>query len=92
IRILKLCKGSGVMPIICDLNITLLDDHPPYEALSYAWGDPKITIAITVRGVTSPATENLFDFLNSLRSLTADRFLWADAICIDQTNKKKKIY
>ncbi|KAF2795034.1 hypothetical protein K505DRAFT_324342 [Melanomma pulvis-pyrius CBS 109.77] len=92
IRILKVRKGSGVMPIICDLNVASLDDHPHYEALSYVWGDPKVTRDITVGGVNFTATANLFDFLHSLRSPTADRYLWADAICIDQTNEEEKIY
>lgn len=80
------------MPIVCDLNVASLDDLPTYEALSYTWGDPKITTAITVEGVGFLATENLFDFLSSLRSPTADRFLWADAICIDQKNNEEKIH
>ena len=28
------------------LEIVSLDDNPRYEALSYAWGDPKITSTI----------------------------------------------
>ena len=80
------------MPIVCDLNIASLEDHPRYEALSYTWGDPGITAAITVGGEEFLATKNLFDFLHSLRSPIADRFLWVDAICIDQTSEKEKFH
>jgi hypothetical protein len=92
IRILKLHRGSGGTPLICDLNIASLDDNPSYEVLSYVWGDAKVTQSIIVGGVGFLATRNLFDFLCSLRSPTEDRFLWADAICIDQTNDMEKVH
>lgn len=91
-RILKLLKGTGTMPIICDISVESLDDNPFYEALSYVWGDDKITKDIIVRGVTISVTVNLFEFLSVLRSPTTDKPVWADAICIDQTNDKEKTH
>ncbi|PVH93757.1 HET-domain-containing protein, partial [Periconia macrospinosa] len=91
-RIMKLLKGNGTMPIICDISVESLDDNPFYEALSYVWGDDKITKDIIVRGVTISVTVNLFKFLSVLRSPTTDKLIWADAICIDQTNDKEKTH
>lgn len=90
IRILNLHKGSDDMPIICSLEVASLDDSPYYETLSYVWGDPNDTKSITVNGITFNATANLFGFLHCLRLPTADRCIWADAICIDQQNDKEK--
>jgi hypothetical protein len=67
-----------------------LDDNPDYETLSYVWGDSRHTKSITVGGEIFNATDNLFDFLGCLRQPTAVRFLWADAICIDQINDDEK--
>ncbi|MCJ1291682.1 hypothetical protein MMC34_003227 [Xylographa carneopallida] len=132
------------------LRIVSLDENHPYEALSYVWGDPKITAPIQLRSVhqrsinviasiplsshlsnlsvaqtfnieeskpsvmelatnvissgthkvqvsahsdlsdtcTSewPVTTNLETAMKYLRHEFAERILWIDAICIDQSN------
>ncbi|XTI82840.1 HET-domain-containing protein [Cenococcum geophilum] len=90
IRILKLHKGADDSPITCRLQIVSLDDNPEYETLSYVWGDPEKTKSIIIGGEIFNATENLVDFLHCLRQRIADRFLWVDAICIDQSNVEEK--
>src|SRR5271154_5593478 len=90
IRILKLHRGANDSPITCSLQVASLDDNLEYETLSYVWGDPKKTKPITVGGEIFNATDNLVDFLGCLRQQTAVRFLWADAICIDQGNAEEK--
>ncbi|ORY01567.1 heterokaryon incompatibility protein-domain-containing protein [Clohesyomyces aquaticus] len=92
IRVLILQKGTGNMPIICDMSVVSLDADPYYEVLSYVWGDPKEIRSMAVRGVAFNATVNLFDFLHCLRLPNEDRFVWADAICIDQLNDVEKSY
>lgn len=92
IRVLNLHKGSDDMPIVCSLKVASLDDDPYYESLSYVWGDFKDTRSLTVDGVAFNATANLFNFLRCLRLPTADRYIWADAICIDQSNNEEKNY
>ncbi|PWY63130.1 hypothetical protein BO83DRAFT_457154 [Aspergillus eucalypticola CBS 122712] len=39
-RLLELHPGGGEEEIRCDIHIHSLDDCPPYEAMSYTWGDP----------------------------------------------------
>jgi hypothetical protein len=92
IRVLHLKKGSGTMPIVCDLAVVSLDADPDFEVLSYVWGDPKATRRITVGGVAFNATVNLYDFLHCLRLPNEDRCVWADAACIDQSNDVEKSY
>lgn len=65
-----------------------------YEALSWRWGDEKNTgFAITIRknGITyqKKVSETLGLALKYLRG-PADRILWIDAICIDQTDTDER--
>ncbi|KAF1359795.1 HET-domain-containing protein, partial [Lizonia empirigonia] len=89
IRILRLCRGTGSAPIKCELLVVSLDDNPYYEVLSYVWGDHKNTRRIQVDGTRFDATVNLFDFLHSLRSSSRDKYIWADAICINQSSEEE---
>jgi hypothetical protein len=74
-----------------------------YEALSYAWGDPTINQGILkVRVSTSEDDEmvteiqavrigeNLTAALHHLRHATKSRYLWVDAICINQRSNAEK--
>jgi hypothetical protein len=90
IRILELQKGCGDEQLICNLSVADLDERPNYEVLSYVWGDPKDTEEIMVAGVPFQATTNLANFLRCLRLPDRDRLVWADAICIDQSNAEEK--
>ncbi|MCJ1287260.1 hypothetical protein MMC26_006608 [Xylographa opegraphella] len=38
------------------LHIVSLDENPHYEALSYVWGDPKVTAPIQIRSVQGKST------------------------------------
>jgi len=77
--------------IQCSLfTYTLLDlgERPHlYEALSYVWGDPKDVEEITISGLEIKVTRNLHTALRRLRDHYFERFLWVDAVCIDQGNK-----
>ncbi|KAI0552267.1 HET-domain-containing protein, partial [Xylaria curta] len=71
----------------------LIDDPPPYEALSYVWGseDDKQPIQIANQAnVTLHVTRNLAVALRSLRIVDQPRDIWVDAICIDQTNNNER--
>jgi hypothetical protein len=62
----------------------------PYEALSYVWGDATMRADVYCNGQLISVTPNLYDALNRLRLLQESRFIWADAICIDQSNSAEK--
>ncbi|MCJ1436819.1 hypothetical protein MMC27_006201 [Xylographa pallens] len=138
------------------LHIVSLDENPDYEALSYVWGDPKVTTPIQLRSVhqqsttriatvplsdhsfglgvaqalefkdlqlpvtelatyavssgahetqgsslsgvgdiyTSewPVTTNLAAAMRYLRHESAERVLWCDSLCIDQSNIEERNY
>lgn len=71
--------------IRCTLAEVSLDRKPRYEALSYAWGLPKDERQILVNGRIVTVRENLYQALVHLRK-DKDRFLWIDALCINQQN------
>ncbi|EDN99886.1 hypothetical protein SS1G_02744 [Sclerotinia sclerotiorum 1980 UF-70] len=68
----------------CSIFTSTIRNPPRYEALSYVWGDPKVTNAIIVNGETFQVTLNLKKTLRYLRDLLEVRVLWVDAICINQ--------
>ncbi|PNP74086.1 hypothetical protein FNYG_12602 [Fusarium nygamai] len=75
-----------------ELVTVSLDDEPKYAALSYLWGDPEKYGQVTIKGNTVKIPDNLASaFLcvlsdDSFRSQSHVRYLWADAICINQND------
>jgi hypothetical protein len=82
----------------------MIDDYPPYIALSYTWGNPNDTVPVLCNGRVIAVTRNLKEALWQFRedrkrlvrpkSSTMFRsqimHFWIDAICIDQTNNREK--
>jgi hypothetical protein len=85
-RLLTLHSGVHGSPISCELQVVPIRNPPKYEALSYVWGDPTVTKEIRLSGKPFHITTNLESALQRLRLSNATRYLWVDAICIDQTN------
>ena len=93
IRLFTLLKGKPTDKIRILIYVTTLLDYyapqiPVFEAISYAWGDPKDTAELFVGrgGRTLSVTRNLGTALSHLRYEDRDRTLWADAICINQAD------
>ena len=61
-----------------------------YEALSYTWGDPKITKPVICSGKKIEITANLHSALYHLRYPDRQRILWVDALCINQEDDNDK--
>jgi hypothetical protein len=90
LRVLTLHAGNVLEPIRCTLQTVSLDEKPPYDALSYTWGDPTATKSIEVDGVSIHVTSNLEQALRHMRDRKADLVLWVDAICINQLDATEK--
>ncbi|KAH6677846.1 heterokaryon incompatibility protein-domain-containing protein [Plectosphaerella plurivora] len=92
IRLIRLQSGRPDDPVVCDLLEVLLGDTDgvPYSALSYTWGDSSMTRSIRLDGAHFEVTSNLYGALHNLRRQTEDRYLWVDAVCIDQNNTNKR--
>jgi hypothetical protein len=69
----------------------LSDLEARYEAISYTWGEPKLTYPLYFEDDTQVlVTENLDRALRRVRLPTSRRVLWADAICINQDDNDEK--
>jgi hypothetical protein len=90
IRVLSLFPGEFDDDIYCRLVHTSLEDRPSYEALSYTWGDVTKTRTIWIGLYPVQVSSNLYYALKHLRLRQEVRFLWVDAICLNQMNIKER--
>jgi hypothetical protein len=90
IRLVYLEPRQESDPIHVILIHLLLDGNVSYDALSYAWGDPKVTLPIRIKGLLFQVTVNLESALRHLRLESHTRVVWIDAICIHQSNIKER--
>lgn len=92
-RLVRLHHGDSNEMISCTLFQAVLhqpDELIPYEALSYTWGPTGGHHSIVANGQTMSITANLYLALKNLRYPHSDRILWADAVCINQSNVKER--
>ena len=61
-----------------------------YEALSYTWGEAVFSHPIQINDQAFSITSNLYSALTQLRKPDEDRYIWVDALCIDQSNLEEK--
>lgn len=92
IRLIYLEPGHANDPLKCSLFAVSLAESPKFTALSYVWGDDTIRRPIIINGHAVSIADNLYTALIHLRRPLAFTTLWADAICIDQSNLKERNY
>ncbi|KAE9366452.1 HET-domain-containing protein [Stipitochalara longipes BDJ] len=101
IRLLLLSPSSNNLdPLYCELeqhSLTL--DPPAFDALSYVWGPPESEPAYIYCfnspdfGIsTLPIRSSLRDALHRLRLENEFRYLWVDALCINQSDHAEKSF
>jgi Heterokaryon incompatibility protein (HET) len=89
IRIIIVLRGDFDDDIVCVVKHVSFNDSPTYEALSYTWGEPEERMnpdKITLDRTSFKVTQNLVFALRHLRLKDCDRYLWVDAICINQND------
>ena len=64
--------------------------RPPYAAISYTWGSASRSVPVTINGKPFTIRPNLYQLLFHLRQRGESRFLWVDALCINQTNDSER--
>ncbi|KAG5776891.1 hypothetical protein H9Q73_009450 [Fusarium xylarioides] len=80
-------KGSLHHATLSDCDYDLIE---PYTALSYVWGDASQKGAIHLGGSAKEITASLDAALRDLRDKSRVCRIWADALCIDQSNNAEK--
>ncbi|KAI1360583.1 heterokaryon incompatibility protein-domain-containing protein [Xylaria arbuscula] len=103
IRLLTLLPGTRSQPLECSLQtlnpfpqtIMHLSDIPnepsqPYEALSYCWGDSTEKEHVIYDGKALEITSSLAEALRAVRLVDQARVLWADGVCINQSDDNDK--
>ncbi|KAI3572402.1 heterokaryon incompatibility protein-domain-containing protein, partial [Fusarium oxysporum f. sp. albedinis] len=86
-------QGGSQFPLECRIFQAYLDDQEniiPYEALSYAWGEQNTPEEVVMGGKPMFVTTSLHEALCYMRQPHEDRILWADAICIDQSDVNER--
>ncbi|KAI1447743.1 heterokaryon incompatibility protein-domain-containing protein [Annulohypoxylon stygium] len=91
-------SDTDYQPVRCLLKTMELTSDIRYAALSYVWGDRKVTQDIIVNEIEFPVTNNLASALWHFRKNgfpkhgRADgiRLLWVDAICINQDDVSER--
>ena len=106
-REIRLLKIISVDPeITCHLSTISLDEassrtDPYFYALSYVWGDANDRKPITVNGIAHSIATNLNEALKYAHfhwqaafqdHATLSYWLWADALCINQSDDQEKNY
>lgn len=95
-RLITLLPDQFPDRIRCCLTVHSLCNPPPYETISYAWGDPEDTRTIEVDGIELNIPSSLELCLQQLRTQLHHpqdlpiQPLWTDAICIDQSNLEER--
>lgn len=94
IRLLRLQSGSGADPIACDYVVYSFSDPLEYIGISYTWGDPTPTHAVTIAGKKVNVHQNchyaLWQARQSYPAFLGMQHFWLDALCIDQSNLHEK--
>lgn len=97
LRLLRLSPGDAGDRLSCSMQHADLSTNPEYQALSYVWGDVTNPDVMLCDNHLIPITRSLAGALRSLRALQrpADRpalyrWIWVDAVCIDQQNIEEK--
>ncbi|KAH7087983.1 heterokaryon incompatibility protein-domain-containing protein [Paraphoma chrysanthemicola] len=83
IRIIRVLPGDSSESIRCEIRHDTI--HAEYSCLSYVWGQPTEN-HILIEGHLHSVRDNLFSFLKAAQRKPISKWLWIDALCIDQSN------
>lgn len=100
-RLVKLLPGNLESDLECELHVVDIIAQPgmgltgqyriqEYEAVSYSWGITRLTAQICCNAQQTSIPLSLFKALQGLRLQDDARWLWCDALCINQDDPVEK--
>ncbi len=89
-RVLELLAGTETNAVTFRLHLADWNDPLQYEAISYAWGDTRIKVPTICDDRVLQVTPNLRRGFCKMRYRDRSRYLWADAVCINQSNDDER--
>lgn len=89
-RLLYLLPGRDGEPLRAVLNHMSCSEAGKYQALSYVWGSSECTEEINTPDGMIAITSSLYKALQALRQADTAIMIWADAVCINQTDHAEK--
>ena len=100
-RLIKLLPGRRNDLLRCELHIAAITvenglgiatepTSVEYDALSYSWGRPDLTGSIECNGLLTRIPLPMQDGLRQLRLEEVSRWMWCDALCINQSVDEEK--
>lgn len=90
IRLINLLPGAAQELLQASILHTALETAPPYQAVSYVWGSSEKNFILESPDGIIPITASLHSALRRLRKQESPMLLWADAVCINQTDNQEK--
>lgn len=94
IRILHLLPGQQDDPVRTRLESCSIANPPSYEAVSHAWGSRSDNAVVILCDseveYNIEVPRSLYEALKQLRHHSDSRSIWADAICMNQTDDEEK--
>ena len=72
------------------IEVSLSEQSPIYDAVSYTWGDQTPFNTIDFDGSQLVISKNVSELLRHFRSSSETHCLWLDSVCIDQENEAEK--
>jgi Heterokaryon incompatibility protein (HET) len=89
-RMLVICPGAYGEQI--EVKVVPVESlaKAEYDALSYEWGEKKLTHFLSCGGRQIRVRANLHAALQRIRSRDKEQMIWVDAVCIDQENEDEK--
>jgi hypothetical protein len=90
IRLLKLSRAVPLAEPTCELLVYPLHKAPEYDAISYTWDGQERDRILKLKNGNLLATKNVIRIIEKRASCIETKWLWIDAVCINQENLEEK--
>lgn len=89
-RLLTIHPGKPDDNLKMDLMTVDLANPPPYQTISYVWGDCADQRSLLIGDTPVRIHAGLFNALHAVRSSSTTTLVWADGTCINQNDLEEK--